>query len=177
MILVFYGHFVEKLYGLTHYAAAFAQYKLIYSFHMPLFFILAGYSFKNLDHLSFQQFMKNRVRARLLPWLFLNAASAPLWIGWHIAADTHIGFIRYLFAPIALLRGAPVYNALLWFIACLFSVEVIGFIYRHIFKTSTAAYLLVFVYLCWWIVTRNSVEFSKMFVVYREGSGSYMKRL
>ena len=130
---------------------------------MPLFFILAGYSFKNLDHLGFQQFMKNRARARLLPWLFLNAVSAPLWIGWHIATGANIGLRRYLFAPIALLRGDSVYNALLWFIVCLFTVEVIGYIYRHILKPKAASCFLIVVYLIGWIVTRNSAEFSKIF--------------
>jgi len=41
MYLVYYGHFIEKLY----YAgsiAAFSELKLIYSFHIPLFFFLAG---------------------------------------------------------------------------------------------------------------------------------------
>ncbi|MGC3996914.1 MAG: hypothetical protein QM767_05030 [Anaeromyxobacter sp.] len=35
------GHVVERVMYLQNVAAA-AQYKLIYSFHMPLFFVLAG---------------------------------------------------------------------------------------------------------------------------------------
>jgi len=38
IILVFYGHFVERLSRLG-YEAAFIPLKFIYSFHMPLFFI------------------------------------------------------------------------------------------------------------------------------------------
>lgn len=40
--LVLYGHFVERLMYLENRTAA-AQYKFIYSFHMVLFFVLAGY--------------------------------------------------------------------------------------------------------------------------------------
>jgi acyltransferase len=40
--LVYYGHFIEELMLLKNPAAA-SQYKFIYSFHMVLFIVLAGY--------------------------------------------------------------------------------------------------------------------------------------
>ncbi len=40
--LVFYGHFIEELMLLKNPVAA-SQYKFIYSFHMVLFILLAGY--------------------------------------------------------------------------------------------------------------------------------------
>ena len=40
--LVFYGHFIEELMLLKNPAAAI-QYRFIYSFHMVLFIVLAGY--------------------------------------------------------------------------------------------------------------------------------------
>ena len=46
--LVFYGHFIEELMLLKNPAAA-SQYKFIYSFHMVLFIVIAGYVVKEPD--------------------------------------------------------------------------------------------------------------------------------
>ena len=48
MALVFYGHFIEELMLLKNPAAA-SQYKFIYSFHMVLFILLAGYVAKERE--------------------------------------------------------------------------------------------------------------------------------
>ena len=45
MVLVYYGHFTEQL-ARNHYGAALLQMKFIYSFHMPLFFFVAGIFWK-----------------------------------------------------------------------------------------------------------------------------------
>lgn len=44
--LVFYGHFIEELMLLKNPIAA-SHYKFIYSFHMVLFIVLAGYVAKD----------------------------------------------------------------------------------------------------------------------------------
>ncbi len=49
MALVFYGHFIERIMMLKNPAAA-VQYKFIYSFHMILFFVLAGYVVRENYH-------------------------------------------------------------------------------------------------------------------------------
>jgi acyltransferase len=70
IILVFYGHFVERLSELG-YDAAFIQLKFIYSFHMPLFFIICGYFYKKNNSI-FSDFLKYQLASRLLPVIFFN---------------------------------------------------------------------------------------------------------
>ena len=70
--LVFYGHFIEELMLLKNPAAA-SQYKFIYSFHMVLFIVLAGYvSNESNIEWSVGKFLKNRFFSRLLPFIFFT---------------------------------------------------------------------------------------------------------
>jgi hypothetical protein len=67
MALVFYGHFIERVMILENAAAA-VQYKFIYSFHMVLFVILAGYVARERDvEAQFRAYLKTRVFSRLPP--------------------------------------------------------------------------------------------------------------
>src|SRR5271157_5483174 len=73
IVLVYYGHFIERIMLLNNPAAA-AQYKFIYSFHMVLFFVLAGYVARETDlELGFGKYLKHRFFSRLLPFLFFTA--------------------------------------------------------------------------------------------------------
>ena len=72
IFLVYYGHIVERFMYLK-VDAAVLQYKFIYSFHMVLFFFLSGMviSEKTLN-LSFGNFIKKKLKTRLVPYLFFN---------------------------------------------------------------------------------------------------------
>jgi len=70
--LVFYGHFIEELMLLKNPAAA-GQYKFIYSFHMVLFIVLAGYVAKERQvEWRWGRFLKHRFITRLLPFIFFT---------------------------------------------------------------------------------------------------------
>ena len=70
--LVFYGHFIEELMLLKNPAAA-NQYKFIYSFHMVLFIVLAGYVAKE-SHAEWNcgKFLRHRFYSRFLPFIFFT---------------------------------------------------------------------------------------------------------
>src|SRR4030065_1791691 len=71
--LVFFGHFIERIMILQNPAAA-VQYKFIYSFHMILFFVLAGFVTRESDvEFGFGNYLKYRFFSRLLPFLFFTA--------------------------------------------------------------------------------------------------------
>ena len=69
--LVFYGHFVEEMMLLKNPAAA-NQYKFIYSFHMVLFIVLAGYVAKEYNEPRIGKFLKQRFFSRLLPFILFT---------------------------------------------------------------------------------------------------------
>lgn len=166
--LVFYGHFVERFRDLGVPGAA-AQMRWIYSFHMPLFFLLVGLVYKERD-LPFQAFITRQIRTRLVPvWVF-NLVGLLIWIiGGYAGGDPQwVGAAGVL--PLArhcgiellrtVLRGLPTWNFLTWFVICLFMVELWHFGLRRWLRGNAAlsASILVFAgltvaadYYRWWL--------------------------
>ncbi|MCX6031080.1 MAG: hypothetical protein NT169_17505 [Chloroflexi bacterium] len=133
--LVFYGHFVERMFD-QGYASAFPQFKLIYAFHVPLFFILAGYVQKERDE-SFGQYLRRGLATRLAPALFFNLLAFVVFVAQGIATGT-ANWKIYLTSLLDFLRGYPSFNFVTWFLVCLFTVEIIHFCVRRYVKTAPA---------------------------------------
>ena len=127
LVLVYYGHIVEQvMYQYNH--AAFYHFKFIYSFHMPLFFLLAGYIFKD-ERLALGSFLKQRFASRFIPLIFFNV----LLILLTLVFTAGVSFVDLTSAKgyeqgiMATLLGFPVFNGPTWFLFCLFTVEIIHF--------------------------------------------------
>ena len=122
MFLVYYGHVVEEVYhsGSLH---AFEQFKLIYSFHMPLFFFISGFFWRPVDSPIVHR-VKLLVLKRILPVLTFGAFLLPLWVlqVWLKAGDWRM--LRHM--ALAYMRGGPGFNVLTWFLICLFTCEVLA---------------------------------------------------
>lgn len=159
MMLVYYGHVVERMMYLGNATAA-QHYKFIYSFHMPLFFVLAGFIAKSaVAEMGLADFLRNRWTSRLVPFLFFNAGLAVLAL-----------FVPRDFPPIPLntpgdlalgaartLVDLPVFNIPTWFMMCLVSVEAIHYAAFRWLKDSDrriAAAILAF-YLAGYALTRE----------------------
>ncbi len=129
MALVFYGHFIERIMYLKNPTAA-AQYKFIYSFHMVLFFVLAGYVAKQNDlSIGFGRFLKQRMLSRLLPFVFFTVVfmlAAAVFPGdfFHLKLPSVQGYIDGL---INTAFGIPLFCVPSWFLMIIFSVEIIHY--------------------------------------------------
>ena len=140
MALVFYGHFIERIMYLKNPTAA-AQYKFIYSFHMVLFFVLAGYVVKESDLLlGLGRFLKHRLLSRLLPFAFftlLFMIAAAIFPGdfLKLKLPTVQGYTDGLVNTIF---GIPMFCVPSWFLLIIFSVEVVHFVVSRFLKTDTA---------------------------------------
>ena len=141
IILVFYGHIVEKIFQ-TYYGipATGLQYKLIYSFHMPLFFLLSGYLVKETQHRKLFMFMKNKFMTRIVPFFFFNILILPCYFISAKISNQSIDVSRlFQISPVVfalLFAGRPVLNPIMWFLACLFSVEVINYFLYPVLRKS-----------------------------------------
>ncbi|HRG49925.1 MAG TPA: acyltransferase family protein [Pseudomonadales bacterium] len=155
MILVFLGHFIET----PAYAGndfLLEWYKYIYAFHMPLFFLLAGFFFRPKP-IRFGQLFINKMRTRLVPALFFVAITMPLWMHpswWKMPDSTPAETWEKTWL---LLRGWPVANWPCWFLVCLFSVELIAselipFLEKKLFFLLA----LPVTYAAGWFLTHNS---------------------
>jgi fucose 4-O-acetylase-like acetyltransferase len=119
MLLVFWGHIIERgaFSGnpLLHHV-----YKCIYAFHMPMFFLLAGFFFRT-NKQRFGTYFVQRIKMRLIPALFLVAIITPLWL-WPAPNFTYDP--ASLQQTWLLLQGKPIANWTCWFLICLFVVEL-----------------------------------------------------
>lgn len=133
LFAVYYGHVVEQTMYLGN-PASVLQYKFIYSFHMPLFFVLSGVIARDWGRdLGLPAFVKSRLVSRVLPLLVFNLALClislvvtPAFppIPLHTAAD-------YGHAIVMTLTRLPVFDIPTWFLMCLVSVE---FIHALVFR-------------------------------------------
>ena len=124
MFLVYYGHFSEQLARFGNQAATL-QYKFIYAFHMPFFFVLSGYVYKDRQE-SLPAILKRLALTRLVPALFFNLLAFVV-----IAADDLVSGVFGIDLIInglkAMLVGHPSFNWITWFLVCLFTVELINY--------------------------------------------------
>ena len=139
IILVYYGHFIESAMN-QHVTAAAMQYKFIYSFHMPLFFILAGYVAKDTTLGSgVIAYVRRRIQTRLVPYIFfavLLIIPTLVISGNHGPLDlsTWQGYLAGLRATF--LWGLPSFNIPTWFLLCIFTVEMIHLAVGRFFTTQ-----------------------------------------
>ena len=140
LFLVYHGHVVERMMYLGNAAAAH-QYKFIYSFHMPLFFVLSGLIARDwAAEQSIGRFARSRFFSRIVPLIFFNAALALLSL-----------IHKPDFPPIPLATGAdyasaalmtalqlPVFDVPTWFLMCLVVVECIQFTVFRLLRGSAA---------------------------------------
>ncbi len=126
VILVYYGHFIESCMK-EGSAIAAVHYKFIYSFHMPLFFILSGYIAKDLSsNHDFATFTRRQLLSRLLPYAFLTVILLvpTFWVSCFnvgLELPSVDGYVKGLAATF--LAGFPFFNIPTWFLICLFVVE------------------------------------------------------
>ena len=136
--LVFYGHFIEELMLLENSVAA-SQYKFIYSFHMVLFIVLAGYVAKERSfELSFAEFARNRFFSRLLPFIFftlLMIVPTMFFEGKFFDLDLP-SFAGYAKGLLATVFGLPLFCVPSWFLLLIIGVELVHFIFFRFLRDS-----------------------------------------
>lgn len=127
--LVFYGHFIEELMLLKNPIAA-DHYKFIYSFHMVLFIVLAGYVAKDLSiEMSFARFARNRFFSRLLPFIFFTfLMMIPTLFFEGKFFDLNLPSLEgYLQGLKATIFGLPLFCVPSWFLLLIVGVELVHY--------------------------------------------------
>ena len=127
--LVFYGHFIEELMLLKNPAAAI-QYRFIYSFHMVLFIVLAGYVAKeNCVEWGPGKFIKHRFFSRLLPYIFFTLLMMipPLFFHGKFYGLALPSVAGYLKGIINTAFGLPSFCIPSWFLLLIIGVELVHY--------------------------------------------------
>lgn len=132
MVLVVYGH-----------ASGGDFFKdWLYSFHMPLFFFLAGITMKGKE-ISYCVYIKKRVKQLLIPWtayMFLDFAYQLFGI---LFLNKEVDMLHKMIGIFVQIRGTD-YSTGSWFIPLLFGVEVlVGGIIRSSKKQQSVYVILL----------------------------------
>lgn len=142
--LVFYGHFIEELMLLKNPVAA-SQYKFIYSFHMVLFILLAGYVAKQQSfEMSAAQFARNRFFSRLVPFIFftfLMLIPTFFFEGKFFDLDLP-SFQGYAKGLIRTVFGLPLFCVPSWFLLLIIGVELVHYSFFRFLRDSNRKILI-----------------------------------
>ena len=144
MVLVFYGHFIEELMLLKNPAAA-SQYKFIYSFHMVLFIVIAGYVAKESRvEWSCKKFLKHQFLTRLLPFIFFTFLMMipPIFFNGKFFGLVLPGFVGYSTGLINTVFGLPSFCIPSWFLLLIVGVELVHYCAFRFLKDSNAKIMI-----------------------------------
>lgn len=114
-------------------------YNFIYAFHMPLFFFLSGLVFSDKKYESGKEFIKKRLKTLILPYIIWSIVTYLYWV---LVENRFAGNANIIspFIQIFISQGSSGYmlhNIPMWFVLCLFLVEII---YYYICKIKNFAF-------------------------------------
>lgn len=104
----------------------------IYSFHMPMFFLISGYLFKTSKYNDYKSLIVSKSKFLLIPYCIFAICSLIL------KPENITASIEHLFV----LKGITVWNSPLWFLMCLFVVEIIHFTILKISKNRQSVIVI-----------------------------------
>jgi glycerol transport system permease protein len=142
--LVFYGHFIEELMLLKNPAAA-NQYKFIYSFHMVLFIVLAGYvAQESRVGWSCGKFFKHQFFTRLLPFIFFTLLMMipPIFFNGKFYGLPLPSIGGYFVGLVNTVFGLPSFCIPSWFLLLIIGVELIHYGAFRLLKDANVKILI-----------------------------------
>lgn len=99
----------------------------VYAFHIPLFFFLSGMVFVKEKYLNFGSFVKRRIQTLIIPYFIYSFITWAIWAVFsyisHAKVDSYwMPLLQTFIAQGSM--GYLVHNVPLWFVSCLFLVEL-----------------------------------------------------
>ena len=120
----------------------------IYSFHMPLFFILAGMVYDPRKYPRVSDLVRRRWDTIIKPYVFFSV-TAVIYVFIAERLSVHAEDLKmheYISALVQVLiaqGSSPVLNTPLWFVPCLFAIELMYFFLAKLKTASCAAVCFV----------------------------------
>lgn len=136
MYLVVWGHCFSS--------NNFSIKKYIYSFHMPLFFLLSGITSVYSTQTDFKTFLKKKIKSLLLPYIMINLIG--IFILYILSLFDLVIFLsvpEYLIGLIySNTRIVPHASNHTWFLTCMFLVEIAFYFIRKHIKDDKQIFVL-----------------------------------
>jgi len=121
----------------------------IVSFHMPFFFLISGYTFSNKKYPNFTAFVKKRIKTLIIPYLcFSLLGYLFLLYKCNFFSECPYSLVTPIPGAFLAIRAShwTDSNPTLWFVACLFTTEVLFFLILNFFKKNNIIILILFTF-------------------------------
>lgn len=117
----------------------------IYSFHMPLFFLISGYLFSHEKYENLNEFLIAKIKTLLVPYVIFSLISIIImFIRSGAGGITESFSFAQCFREMLLSkRNVISYNGSLWFLTSLFTVEILFYILTKYIKHDIIISLIV----------------------------------
>ncbi|MFC1474932.1 acyltransferase family protein [bacterium] len=129
VVLVVLGHAFPSMHieGDPSVDISYLMYKLVYSFHMPLFFFVSGFIFTHTrkGEIHYSSFILKKAKRLLIPYFFLNTVVFPLkvLISGHAQRSVGFNFTDYM----KIFTNPPQATIMvLWFLPTLFMIFLVA---------------------------------------------------
>lgn len=128
----------------------------LYSFHMPLFFYISGYLYKEqYEELNSKEYIKKRAKQLIYPYITLGLVNL-LWI---IIKDHNLIEIKKFI--LSFLYSNYIfeinYVGAIWFLLCLFNVEVIYYLIRKSKVNKYTSIVIIILFIIGIIYTKIAI--------------------
>ena len=130
VLLVILGHIINM---------SSVLYASIYSFHMPLFFVLSGL-FANVNKYCFKDYLFRKTKQLLIPYIicfFVGLFVSLIIPDWHNfnVVEIFFSFFRFSNLDTTLVNVAPI-----WFLLCLYVVSLLFYPVYNVIKKENPIY-------------------------------------
>lgn len=141
MLLIIWGHI---RFGWSH--------AFVYAFHIPLFFFLSGMVFDKKRYSDIKEFLKKKLKSLIIPYMIFSFLTWSIWIVYSYVTCAQVdSYFMPLFQTLIAQgsEGYLVHNVPLWFVSCLFVMELMYFFlanFKRIYITIITITLSIFSY-------------------------------
>ncbi len=111
----------------------------IYIFHMPLFFFISGLLYVPSKYPTCLSLIKKRYHTLIVPYVCYSVLTWLVWVAYSFISKSNVDSYWMPLAQTVIAQGSGgflVHNVPLWFVTCLFVVEVTYFYINKIDKVS-----------------------------------------
>lgn len=118
---------------------------IVYAFHIPLFFFMSGMMFNSDKYPSLWDFIKRRTKTLLLPYFVFSFITWFLWVCMRVVTNDVTDYWWPLLQTF-IAQGSSGFirhNIPLWFVTCLFVVEVLFYLINKLPKVGAIFSLVI----------------------------------
>ena len=118
MLAIIWGHV-----RLSGWSNAF-----VYAWHIPLFFFLSGMVFNKNRYADFKAFLAKKIKSLLVPYVIFSVLTWGIWAVFACLSHSDVDSYWKPLAQTFIAQGSGgflVHNVPLWFVTCLFVMEIV----------------------------------------------------